>query len=108
MDDINIKLVCESGVTFLPNTFTPNGDGQNDIFYIRGKGIQSVKSFRIFNRWGQLVFERSNFNIEEPRYGWDGRLNGQLVNPDVFVYVVEMVCDTNETFTIKGNVMLLR
>lgn len=107
-DEINIKMVCESGVVFLPNTFTPNGDGQNDIFYIRGKGINTVKSFRIYNRWGQLVFERSNFNIEDPAFGWDGKAKGVLVNPDVFIYVAELVCDTNEPFTLKGNVMLLR
>ncbi|WP_198315789.1 PKD domain-containing protein [Chitinophaga tropicalis] len=108
MDDITITMICESGSTFLPNTFTPNGDGQNDIFYIRGKGVKSVKSFRIFNRWGQQVFERTNFGIEDPLYGWDGKQNGQLVNPDVFIYIIELICDTNEAFTIKGNVMLLR
>jgi gliding motility-associated-like protein len=107
-DEINIKMVCESGVVFLPNTFTPNGDGQNDIFYIRGKGINTVKSFRIYNRWGQVVFERTNFNIEDPTFGWDGKAKGELVNPDVFVYVAELVCDTNEPFTLKGNVMLVR
>lgn len=107
-DQINIKMVCESGVVFLPNTFSPNGDGQNDIFYIRGKGINTVKSFRVYNRWGQLVFERSNFNIEDPGFGWDGKAKGVLVAPDVFIYVAELVCDTNEPFTLKGNVMLLR
>lgn len=107
-DEINIKMVCESGVVFLPNTFTPNGDGQNDIFYIRGKGIKSAKSFRVYNRWGQLVFQRENFNIEDPVYGWDGKAQGVPVNPDVFIYVAELVCDTNEPFTLKGNVMLLR
>lgn len=108
MDDVTIKLVCTSGVVFLPNTFTPNNDGANDIFYIRGKGVRTVKSFRIYNRWGQLVYERTNFNIEDPAYGWDGRMNGQPVNPDVFIYVAELVCDSNEDFTMKGNVMLVR
>lgn len=108
MDEINIKMVCESGAAWLPNTFTPNNDGQNDIFYVRGKGIKSIKSFRIFNRWGQQVFERNNFGVEDPTSGWDGKVNGVPVAPDVFVYVAEMVCDTNEDFTLKGNVMLLR
>ncbi|WPV67311.1 PKD domain-containing protein [Chitinophaga sp. LS1] len=108
VDDITIKMVCESGNTWLPNTFTPNGDGQNDIFYIRGKGIKTVKSWRIYNRWGQLVFERTNFGVEDITSGWDGKVKGVLVNPDVFVYVAEVVCDTNEDFTLKGNVMLLR
>lgn len=108
VDDVTINLVCSSGVVFLPNTFTPNSDGANDIYYIRGKGIKTVKSFRIYNRWGQQVFQRTNFNIEDPAYGWDGRVNGQPVNPDVFIYVAELVCDSNEDFTLKGNVMLVR
>jgi gliding motility-associated-like protein len=107
-DEVTVKLVCSSGVVFLPNTFTPNNDGQNDLFYVRGKGIKVAKSFKIYNRWGQLIFERTNFNIEDPSFGWDGRVNGQAVNPDVFVYVAELVCDSNEEFTLKGNVMLVR
>lgn len=107
-DELNIKLVCESGVVFLPNTFSPNGDGQNDIFYVRGKGIQTVKVFKIFNRWGQLVFERTNFNTEDPAAGWDGRYQGTYLNADVFIYFAELVCDTGEPFTLKGNVTLLR
>lgn len=108
VDDITIKLVCEAGISWLPNTFSPNNDGQNDIFYIRGKGVKLVKSFRIYNRWGQQVFERTNFSIEDPGYGWDGTFKGVPVAPDVFVYVAELVCITNEEFTLKGNVMLVR
>lgn len=107
-DMLNIKLVCESSSVFLPNTFTPNGDGQNDIFYVRGRGIKTIKVFRIFNRWGQQVFERSNLNTEDPASGWDGTFNGLKVNPDVFIYYAELVCDTNETYTMKGNVTVLR
>lgn len=107
-DDITIKLVCQSGVTFLPNTFTPNGDGQNDVFYIRGRGIRLVKVFRIFNRWGQVMFERGNYNIEDMSMGWDGKINGQVVNPEVFIYYAELVCDTGEIFVLKGNVTVLK
>jgi gliding motility-associated-like protein len=105
---VNIKLVCESGAVFLPNTFTPNGDGQNDIFYVRGRGIKTIKVFRIFNRWGQQVFERSNLNTEDPASGWNGTFHGAALPPDVFIYYAEMVCDTNETFVLKGNVTLLK
>ncbi|WP_298732096.1 PKD domain-containing protein [uncultured Chitinophaga sp.] len=107
-DGLNIRLVCESSSIFLPNTFTPNGDGQNDIFYIRGRGVRNVKVFRIFNRWGQLVFERSNLSTDDPTSGWDGKFQGIPVNPDVFIYYAELVCDSNETFTMKGNVTVLR
>ncbi|WP_177224158.1 PKD domain-containing protein [Thermoflavifilum thermophilum] len=103
-----IKLICSSGVVFIPNTFSPNGDQQNDVFYPRGKGIQIVRYFRIFNRWGQLMFERDNFPIDDKSFGWDGTFKGAALPPDVYVYVTEMVCDNGEVFQLKGNVTLLR
>ncbi len=103
-----VKLFCSGSTAFIPNTFTPNGDGQNDIFYVRGRGVRTIKSFRIFNRWGQLVFERANCQSDDPACGWDGRFAGQLAPPDVFVYYAEIVCDSGEPMTLKGNVTLLR
>ncbi len=107
-ETIAIKLQCINSVTFLPNTFSPNGDGQNDIFYVRGRGIKSVRTFRIFNRWGELIFERVNFNIDDIAYGWDGKHAGQPLVPDVYIYYVQAVCDNNESLLLKGNVTLLR
>lgn len=103
-----LKLICPGSTAFIPNTFSPNGDGQNDLFYIRGRGIKKINSFKIFNRWGQLVFERANCQTDDPSCGWDGKFNGTLLNPDVYVYVAEAVCDTNEPLTLKGNVTLIR
>ena len=103
-----IKLVCPASTAFIPNSFSPNGDGQNDIFYVRGRGISGIKSFKIFNRWGQLVFERSNCNTDDPGCGWDGKFGGVLLNPDVYIYYVEMTCDSNEPLLVKGNITLLR
>lgn len=103
-----IKLICSSGVVFIPNTFSPNGDQENDVFYPRGKGIQIVRYFRIFNRWGQLMFERDNFPIDDKSFGWDGTFKGAALPPDVYVYVTEMICDNGEVFQLKGNVTLLR
>ncbi|SEW30931.1 PKD domain-containing protein [Chitinophaga arvensicola] len=107
-DDITIKLVCNEGNVFIPNTFSPNGDGQNDIFYIRGQGMQTIRVFRIFNRWGQLVFERTGSSTNDPSKGWDGRFKGVILNPDVFVYYVELVCDKGAVNLLKGNVTLIR
>jgi gliding motility-associated-like protein len=103
-----IKLVCPASTAFIPNSFSPNGDGQNDIFYVRGRGISGIKSFKIFNRWGQMVFERSNCNTDDPGCGWDGKFGGVLLNPDVYIYYVEMTCDSNEPLLVKGNITLLR
>ncbi len=106
-DDIHITALCEESVVYIPNAFVPNG-GTNSIFRVRSAGPMMVKHFRIFNRWGELIFERDNFPTNDASYGWDGRVNGKLSNPDVFVYTVEVMCDTGGILFLKGNVTLLR
>lgn len=93
---------CASAV-FLPNSFTPNGDEINDRFCIRSSEVYGIRIFRIFNRWGQLVFETDN--IFEC---WDGNFKGKPVNPDVYVYYVEGLCANGLTKMIKGNVTVIR
>lgn len=105
---VSIKLVCSNENLFIPNSFSPNGDGQNDIFYVRGQGRQTIRVFRVFNRWGQLVFERAGASTNDPSAGWDGRFKGELLNPDVFVYYVEVVCDKGGVNLLKGNITLIR
>lgn len=107
-DVVNIDLVCNTDALFIPNTFSPNGDGQNDIFYPRGRGVSFIKSFRIFNRWGQEVFHREHINIDDIGAGWNGTFKGRPQAADVYIYFLEAYCDTNEFFQLKGNVTLLR
>ncbi len=107
-DTIRIKVFCEDSQVFIPNTFTPDGDGLNDIMMLRGTGILTVKSFRIFNRWGAIVFERNNFPPNTAAYGWDGKANGKPVPPDVFVYTAEVICDNGTPYTFKGNITLIK
>lgn len=107
-DYVKINLICSGGVVFVPNTFTPNGDGINDVFYPRGKGVKIIHYFRVFNRWGKIVYSRNNFNINDKSNGWDGSFQGQALPPDVYVYEAEMVCDNNGVFHVKGNITLLR
>jgi gliding motility-associated-like protein len=105
---VDVDLICSHDVVFIPNTFSPNGDGQNDIFYPRGKGINFIKSFRIFNRWGQEVFRREKFNIDDISAGWNGTYKGVAQPADVYIYFLEAFCDTQEFFQLQGNVTLLR
>ncbi|NIG53288.1 PKD domain-containing protein [Chitinophaga sp. Cy-1792] len=107
-DDVSIKLLCDNANIFIPNTFSPNRDGVNDIFYIRGRGVKEVRSFKIFNRWGQLLFERYNFNPDDISKGWDGTFKGQVLTPDVYVYFAEVICDKGGDGLLKGNITLLR
>jgi gliding motility-associated-like protein len=107
-DEVKVTVICNNANIFVPNTFSPNNDGSNDIFYPRGKGLFTIKSLRIFNRWGELVFERMGFNANDPTAGWDGTYKGTKAAPDVYVYAMEVMCDNSVTVPTKGNVMLLR
>jgi gliding motility-associated-like protein len=106
-DSVNIVTFCKNAQVFIPNAFTPDGDGSNDILMVRGTGI-SVKSFRIFNRWGNLVFEKQSFQPNDPKYGWDGKVKGVLATPDVYVYIAEVACDNGTPYLYKGNVTVLQ
>ncbi|MES2648527.1 MAG: PKD domain-containing protein [Bacteroidota bacterium] len=107
-DKVTIVPVCNGDNVYIPNTFSPNGDGQNDRFYPRGKGVSLVKSMRIFNRWGELVFEHKDFAFNDPGAGWNGTYKSTLLTPDVYVYIVEVLCDNNVIYNVKGNVTLLK
>jgi gliding motility-associated-like protein len=107
-DVVTINLFCNNGNVFVPNTFSPNGDGSNDVFFPRGKGIAGIRNLQVFNRYGQIVFQNKNLDINRPEGGWDGKFMGQPLNPDVFVYQMEVICETGEVFPVKGNVSLIR
>jgi gliding motility-associated-like protein len=107
-DSMNIKTFCENTQVFIPNAFTPDGDGLNDILMVRGKGIALVRSFRIFSRWGELVFEKTNFPPNDPAFGWDGKIRGVTGPGEVYVYTADVVCDNDVINTYKGNVTLLK
>ncbi|MGC4102669.1 PKD domain-containing protein [Ferruginibacter sp.] len=107
-DEITIIVVCNDKNVFIPNTFSPNGDGVNDRFYPRGTGLFSIQSMRIFNRWGEMVFQKAKLFPNDPTLGWDGRYNGQLQNADVYTYIIEIVCENSEILTYKGNITLIQ
>ncbi len=107
-DALSIDPTCTGESIFIPNTFSPNGDGNNDVFYPRGSGISRIKYMQIFNRWGEMVYERKDFVLNDPTAGWNGTYKGQSLTPDVYVYIMEVICGNNETFTKRGNVTLIK
>ncbi len=107
-DQLTVNVLCDGANLFIPNTFSPNGDGSNDIFYPRGSGIFSIKRIKIFTRWGEVIYEKSNIKANDASTGWDGRFKGAKLNPDVYVYIVEVSCDNNTTLSFKGNVALIK
>jgi gliding motility-associated-like protein len=108
-DTISYRVLCvQAEQVYIPNAFSPDGDGINDVLMVRGKGLARVKSFRIFNRFGQLVFERSNFDANDPAHGWDGKINNTPASPDVYVFMAELLCTGGASYFEKGNVTLVR
>lgn len=107
-DSVTILIYCDNSQVFVPNSFTPNGDGQNDVFYPRGIGIKAVKTFRIYNRWGEMLFERENILLNDAVNAWDGSYKGGAPKPDVYVYIIEAICYTGDDVFIKGDVTIIR
>ncbi len=105
---ITVNVLCKNENLFIPNTFSPNNDGMNDVFYPRGNGLLNIKSLRVFNRWGQVVFEQTNLLANDANAGWNGRYNNQVQMADVYVYVIDVMCDNGIILSRKGNVTLLR
>ena len=101
-------LVDKSADLFIPNIFSPNTDGENEIFmiYANSRNINEIQSFEVFDRWGEKVFEQFNFQPNDPVHGWDGTLRGEELDPAVFVYYarVEMIDGRIEFY--EGDVFL--
>ena len=94
---------------FIPNAFSPNGDGNNDFFTIfTNEEIEQIDEMLIFDRWGETVFRKNNFAPNNPAIGWDGRFKNELLNPGIFVYVVKLKTVTGEQQLFSGDVALIK
>lgn len=104
-DTVMIKVyefICGEPFIYIPNAFTPNGDQENDVLFVRGPLIEGM-IFRIFDRWGEMVFE-----TEDRLIGWDGTFRGKALDPDVYDYYLKAVCVDGQESIIKGNITLMR
>jgi gliding motility-associated-like protein len=107
-DSVTIFVLCDASQVFVPNTFTPNGDGKNDVFYPRGSGITAIQAFRVYNRWGELMFERTNININDESNAWDGSFGGEASKPDVYVWLLDATCNNGQQVKLKGDVTIIK
>lgn len=96
-------LQCDPATVFVPNTFTPNNDGLDDILYVRSKTLSQLDYFRVFDRWGSIVFESHSLS-----QGWDGTINGKTAEQGVYVYQYSGKCPAGADITRSGTVTLLR
>jgi gliding motility-associated-like protein len=107
-DSIRVQVICNGANFFVPNSFSPNGDGINDRFIVNGVGLNVIPSITIYNRWGQIVFQKSNFAPNTPADAWDGTFNGQPAPSDVYVYTIQILCNNATLIPYHGNVTLIR
>jgi gliding motility-associated-like protein len=102
-DTITVKLFKTGTDIFIPSAFTPDGDGRNDILRPICVGIRELNYFRVYNRWGEVVFSTRQIGP-----GWDGTIKGQPQSTANFVYMAQGVDYTGRVIFKKGNVMLIR
>ncbi|MEM1214228.1 MAG: gliding motility-associated C-terminal domain-containing protein, partial [Bacteroidota bacterium] len=94
---------------YIPSAFTPDEDGSNDIFYIFGDDtVQKIRSFLVFNRWGEPVFEVYNSPPNDPTYGWDGSYRDRPLNAAVFVWMAEIEFADGEVEVFSGYVVIVK
>ena len=106
------NLLLDIGVedrVFIPNVFSPNGDGPNDKFTVfANEEVQEVVELEIFDRWGNKVFVNESFPPNDPNYGWDGIFRGKPMDPAVFAYRAVVLLSNGDERAYKGDVTLVR
>jgi gliding motility-associated-like protein len=102
VEDSTIVYLNPEPEVFLPNAFSPNGDENNDVLYIRGNCIKDV-TLKVYDRWGELVFTTNTISL-----GWDGNYKGKEAAADVYVYIIDYVLFNDKIKHAKGNVTLVR
>jgi gliding motility-associated-like protein len=107
-DNLLVRVIRDYQV-YIPNAFTPNGDGSNDFFLIfAGSDVVEVENFEIYSRWGERVFQMQEFPPNDPRYGWNGVFRGQPMNIGHFTYFAQIRFVDGEVRLFKGGVNLVR
>ena len=107
-EEVTIVVTKENPV-FVPNAFSPNGDGVNDRLNVfAGISVNEVKTFNVYNRWGGLLYSRTNFQPNEENTGWNGSFKGRELDPGIYVYFLEVEFVDGSTQVISGDVLLMR
>jgi len=106
-DRITVNVRKERDI-LVPTGFSPNGDGNNDLLLVHGLTGTRILNFRVFDRWGELVYEQSGFLVNDTAVGWDGTFRGQALNPGVFVWFLEAEYIDGYRETKRGQTTLVR
>ena len=104
-DELLLEVTYQKEV-YIPNIFSPNGDGINDTFFI-SSSIPGNANLFVYNRWGNLIYSKNNCPLSDESQGWDGRFNGEFIGNDTYVWFAEINYVNGESETKSGNVLLL-
>jgi gliding motility-associated-like protein len=108
-DDAIIKIfVRKQRIVLVPTGFSPNGDSNNDILLVHGQNGVKIKTFQVYDRWGEQVYLRENFDINDASTGWNGTYRGQALTPGIFIWFLEAVYPDGFTEIRRGQTTLLR
>ena len=102
-----VKVFKQRGI-LVPTGFTPNGDNVNDVLRVHGKPGTLIKTFKIYDRWGELLYQSDNFKVNDENFGWDGSFKGQSMSSGIFVWYAEILYPDGTTEIDKGNTTLIR
>jgi gliding motility-associated-like protein len=102
VDQIKVRVIKGPDI-YVPNTFTPNNDGLNDVLKAIPVGIGQFHYFRVYDRWGKLVFTTNN-----PQKGWDGKINGSLQLQSSFVWMAEGIDYRGNLIQRKGSTIIMQ
>lgn len=105
---INVYIDCNKNNVVMPTAFSPDNNGLNDFYFPLIRGVKIVKRFAIYNRFGEILFERKLMVPNERAYGWDGKYQGKLQPSGSYTYVIELDCASGEAQLYKGNFFLLK
>jgi gliding motility-associated-like protein len=107
-DSILIRVFIDRNL-YVPNVFSPNGDQVNDQFLITsGSGLKEIEELTIYDRWGNLVFQQSHFQPDDPSASWDGQMRGKRLNPGVYVYKLLVLYKDDRHESLVGDVTIMR
>lgn len=100
--------VSKTRKIFVPTGFSPNEDGTNDVLMVHGQESAKIRSFKLFDRWGEEVYTAFDLLINDPLSGWDGTFRGQKLNSGVFAWLIEVEYADGEVEVLKGSTTLIR
>ena len=107
--ELKVRIyVSKDNPVLVPTAFTPNGDKVNDLLLVHGRPGTIVERFRIYDRWGEVLFETGNFEVNSPVVGWDGNYRGKPMSAGVFIWQVEARLPDGKLQTFTGHTTLLR